>query len=42
MLDYAKSDPTAMPIMRDIFVKNVDWPGAQQLAERLKKSISQR
>jgi hypothetical protein len=39
MLDYAKSDPEAMPMMRDIFVKNMDWPGAQQLAERLKKSI---
>ena len=39
MLDYAKSDPAAMPFMRDIFVKNMDWPGADQLAERLKKTI---
>ena len=39
MLDYAKSDPTAMPVMRDIFVRNMDWPGADQLADRLKKTI---
>ena len=38
MLDYAKSDPTAMPVMRDIFVRNMDWPGADQLADRLKKN----
>jgi Phage P22-like portal protein len=41
MLDYAKSDPQAMPFMRDIFVRNQDWPGADQLADRLSKTISQ-
>jgi hypothetical protein len=39
MLDYARSDPDAMPFMRDLFVKNMDWPGAQQLSERLKKTV---
>ena len=39
MLDYAKSDPQAMPFMRDVFVENMDWPGARQLAERLKRTI---
>ena len=39
MLDYAKSDPAAMPFMRDVFVENMDWPGARQLAERLKRTI---
>ena len=39
MMDYAKSDPTALPVFRDLLVANMDWPGAQQMAERLKKSI---
>jgi len=39
MLDYAKSDPAAMPFMRDVFVEQMDWPGARQLAERLKRTI---
>ena len=42
MLDYVKSDPAAMPFMRDIFVENMDWPGARQIAARLKKSIDPR
>jgi hypothetical protein len=39
MLEFAQADPTAMPVMRDLFVKSMDWPGAQLLSERLKKTI---
>jgi hypothetical protein len=39
MLEYAKADPGALEVMRDLYVKNQDWPGAALLAERLKKTI---
>ena len=39
MLEYAKSDPAAMPFLCDVFVEQMDWPGARQLAERLKRTI---
>jgi hypothetical protein len=39
MLRYVQADPEALPAIRDIFVKNMDWPGATQIAERLKKTV---
>jgi hypothetical protein len=39
MIAYFKADPEALPVARDIFVKNMDWPGAAEIAERFKRTI---
>jgi hypothetical protein len=39
MLDVARSYPQLMQVAGDLFVKNMDWPGAQELADRIKKTI---
>jgi len=39
MLEYIKADPQAVPFIRDKIVKNLDWPGADEIAERLKRTI---
>jgi hypothetical protein len=39
MLEYVKSDPEAMAMIRDLFIRNMDWPGAEEMADRLKRSI---
>lgn len=39
MLEYFKIDPQAITVSRDIFVKNMEWPGADELAERFKRTI---
>ena len=31
--------PQLMQVAGDLLVKNLDWPGADELAERLKKTI---
>ena len=31
--------PQLMEVAGDLLVKNLDWPGADELAERLKKTI---
>ena len=36
MLDLARSVPQAMQNGLDILIRNMDWPGAKELAERLK------
>jgi hypothetical protein len=41
MLKYAQADPEALPLYRDLFVKAMDWPQADEIAERLKKQIPQ-
>jgi hypothetical protein len=41
MLKYAQADPEALPLYRDLFVKAMDWPNADEIAERLKKQIPQ-
>jgi hypothetical protein len=39
MLEVVKAVPQLMQIAPDLLVKNMDWPGAQDLSERLKKTI---
>lgn len=39
MLDLSKANPQIMGIAGDLLVKNLDWPGAQEIAERLKKTL---
>jgi hypothetical protein len=39
MMDLSKAYPPLMQIAGDQVVKNMDWPGAQEIAERLKKTI---
>lgn len=39
MIEYIKADPEALPLIRDKVVGNMDWPGAEEIAERLKKTI---
>lgn len=39
ILSLTQSYPALMQIGGDIMVKNMDWPGAQELGERLKKSV---
>lgn len=36
MIEMAKVTPQIMQVAPDIIVKNMDWPGAQEIAERLK------
>lgn len=39
MLAVAKMNPAIMGIIGDLMVKNMDWPGSQEIAERIKKTI---
>lgn len=39
MLDLVKSAPQTMQMVMDLLVKNMDWPGAQEISERLKKLL---
>lgn len=39
MLEFMRVNPNAMPLIWDLFVKNLDFPGAQTISERLKKTI---
>jgi hypothetical protein len=39
MLDLAKADPQIVPVIGDLLVKNMDWPGASEISERLKKLL---
>lgn len=39
MQDVARSYPKVMDIAGDLFIKNMDWPGAQDIAERIKKTL---
>lgn len=39
LLQYLKSDPEALPMIRDLVAKNFDWPGAEEMAKRFKNSI---
>lgn len=37
MVDFLQSFPQAAPYIGDLVAKNLDWPGADEIAERLKK-----
>lgn len=39
MLEMSKAVPQLMGIAGDLLVKNMDWPGASDIAERLKKTL---
>jgi hypothetical protein len=39
MADLTKAYPQIMQVAGDLLVKNLDWPGAQEIGERLKKTL---
>lgn len=39
MIDLTKTYPQIMGVAGDLLVKNMDWQGAQEIAERLKKTM---
>jgi hypothetical protein len=39
ILQLINSNPALAPVVSDILVGNMDWPGAKQLAKRLKKIV---
>lgn len=39
MLQLINSYPNAMPLIGDLLVKNMDWPGAEEIAARLKAMV---
>ncbi len=41
MLDLVRVFPAAAPIIGDLLVKNLDWPGADEIAERLQTLVPQ-
>lgn len=40
MLDLTRSYPQIAQVAGDLMVKNMDWPGASEIAERLKKTLA--
>jgi len=39
MMDFARNVPEAAPVIADLIARNMDWPGAEEIAERLKKTL---
>lgn len=39
MIEYIRANPQAAPLIGDLLAKNLDWPGADEIAERLKKML---
>lgn len=39
MIEMVRANPPLMQMAGDLLVQNMDWPGADQLAERLKKAL---
>ena len=39
MMEFCKADPQALPMVRDLIVKSMDWPGAEEMAKRFRNSI---
>jgi hypothetical protein len=39
MLDLVKAEPQLIQWIGDLLVRNMDWPGAKEIAERLKKML---
>lgn len=39
MLEASKTNPQLMAVAGDLMIKNMDWPGAQEIAERIKKTL---
>jgi hypothetical protein len=39
MMEFVRSFPASAPIIGDLIAKNLDWPGADDIAERLKAML---
>lgn len=39
MLEFIRVYPSAAQILGDLLAKNMDWPGAEEIAERLRKTV---
>ena len=39
MMAFISAVPQASPVIGDLIAKNMDWPGAEEIAKRLKKAI---
>ena len=39
MMDFIKAFPAAAPVVGDLVASNMDWPGADQFSDRLKKIL---
>lgn len=39
LMQLINSYPDAAPIIMDLMVKNMDWPGADEIAERLRRNV---
>jgi len=39
MMQFVQAYPNAMPLIGDLIAKNLDWPGADDIADRLKKML---
>ncbi len=39
MIEFARAFPAAVPIIGDLLAKNLDWPGADEIAKRLRALI---
>jgi hypothetical protein len=39
LIEYIKADPEALPIVRDLIAKTLDFDGADEMAERFKKMV---
>jgi hypothetical protein len=39
MMEFIKGAPQLAPNVMDLLVKNMDWPGASEISERLKKLL---
>lgn len=39
MMDFAKALPNAAPLISDLIARNMDWNGADEIADRLKKGL---
>ena len=38
-LDFVRSAPETLPIVGDLIVRNMDWPQADEFADRLKRGV---
>jgi hypothetical protein len=39
MVEFIRANPASAPIIGDLLAKNLDWPGADEIADRLKKML---
>ena len=39
MMGFIQANPAAGPLIADLVAKNSDWPGAEQIAKRLRKAL---